>query len=209
MPPKRKVTDYFGGGGAASRRCRPAAASHPPRARAMHSAAESAFTACPCCSTSVALHRLDDHLDTCGVQQATRPRNHAPLSPAPLPTAEAAAPNAAAAKAATSGTAVLAQWQAAAARKSAVEWLRPAVPHSTLTGQVLLPDFVSVDEEAELLAWLDDATTTPPWRSATFNGRHRGRRWGDQPPAVLPSESQIYFTMGPTKCCSGTHYNTI
>ena len=48
-----------------------------------------------------------------------------------------------------------------------------AVPHETLGGQYIVADFLSEEEEAEILAFLD-ADADPPWKDCRFNGRHRG-----------------------------------
>ena len=53
-----------------------------------------------------------------------------------------------------------------------------AVPHETLGGQYIVADFLSEEEEAEILAFLDDPTADPPWKDCRFNGRHRGKHWG-------------------------------
>ncbi len=53
-----------------------------------------------------------------------------------------------------------------------------AVPHETLGGQYIVEDFLSEEEEAEILAFLDDPTADLPWKDCRFNGRHRGKHWG-------------------------------
>ena len=53
-----------------------------------------------------------------------------------------------------------------------------AVPHETLGGQYIVADFLSEEEEAEILAFLDDPTADPPWKDCRFNGKHRGKHWG-------------------------------
>ena len=66
-------------------------------------------------------------------------------------------------------------------RKSDVAAVAPlsifAVPHETLGGQYIVADFLSEEEEAEILAFLD-ADADPPWKDCRFNGRHRGKHWG-------------------------------
>lgn len=52
-----------------------------------------------------------------------------------------------------------------------------AVPHGSLKGQCLVLDFVSVEEEASLLAWLD-SEAEPRWVLRDFNGPAYGKRWG-------------------------------
>ena len=54
---------------------------------------------------------------------------------------------------------------------------RPA-PAPSLPGHFLIPDFITEAEEAELLAFVDGGEATNPWRPSTFNGKHRGKRWG-------------------------------
>ena len=50
-----------------------------------------------------------------------------------------------------------------------------AVPHETLGGQYIVADFLSEEEEAEMLAFLDEADADPPWKDCRFNGKHRGK----------------------------------
>ena len=47
-----------------------------------------------------------------------------------------------------------------------------------LPGLILVPDFISEEEEEGILAFLDSPHTQPPWKLSSFNGRHLGRRWG-------------------------------
>jgi alkylated DNA repair dioxygenase AlkB len=50
-----------------------------------------------------------------------------------------------------------------------------------LPGLFLYEDFITEQEEAEILAQLDGTShpeTYLPWKAATFNGRHDGKRWG-------------------------------
>jgi alkylated DNA repair protein alkB family protein 4 len=49
--------------------------------------------------------------------------------------------------------------------------VEPALP-----GHFLVPDFVSPEEELELVAELD--AIAPPWTPSAFNGAHSGKRWG-------------------------------
>ncbi|DBA82869.1 TPA: hypothetical protein ACH3X1_006662 [Trebouxia sp. C0004] len=50
------------------------------------------------------------------------------------------------------------------------------VPHAALPGEYCVPDFVTEQEELDLLHMLD--TCSPLWQDKTFNGKHRGKRWG-------------------------------
>jgi len=52
-----------------------------------------------------------------------------------------------------------------------------AVPHPSLRGCFLVADFVSEEEEAALLRFVDGADA-PPWRVSNWNGAHRGKIWG-------------------------------
>ena len=52
----------------------------------------------------------------------------------------------------------------------AAEQLFP-IPHADLTGEYRIPDFVTAQEESELVRMLDKSA--PPWKDSTFNGRHR------------------------------------
>ena len=62
--------------------------------------------------------------------------------------------------------------------RARAERFLPQAEHPQLPGQFLVRDFVTPAEEAALLQLLDDRETEPPWKEATFNGPHRGRRWG-------------------------------
>ncbi|KAA6416628.1 MAG: hypothetical protein FRX49_12427 [Trebouxia sp. A1-2] len=50
------------------------------------------------------------------------------------------------------------------------------VPHAALPGEYCVPDFVTEQEELHLLHMLD--ACSPLWQDKTFNGKHRGKRWG-------------------------------
>lgn len=50
------------------------------------------------------------------------------------------------------------------------------VPHAALPGEYCVPDFVTKQEELDLLHMLD--VCSPLWQDKTFNGKHRGKRWG-------------------------------
>ncbi|DBB01325.1 TPA: hypothetical protein ACH3X3_011716 [Trebouxia sp. C0006] len=50
------------------------------------------------------------------------------------------------------------------------------VPHAALPGEYRVPDFVTEQEELDLLHTLD--ACSPVWQDKTFNGKHRGKRWG-------------------------------
>lgn len=45
-------------------------------------------------------------------------------------------------------------------------------------GLFFYPDFISVEEEDQLLQWLDDPKELPGWKMGRFNGHHAGKRWG-------------------------------
>ena len=49
-----------------------------------------------------------------------------------------------------------------------------------LPGHYLVPDFISEEEEAALLDFLDvgPEASRNPWKPSRFNGSHRGKRWG-------------------------------
>ena len=54
-----------------------------------------------------------------------------------------------------------------------------AVEPTRLPGHHLIPDFITPDEEAALLDYLDTGEAdTNPWKASNFNGRHRGKAWG-------------------------------
>jgi len=67
---------------------------------------------------------------------------------------------------------------AGAKRRKSDDATVTAVPHAELGGQYIVEDFLSVDEEEEILALLDDADADPPWAACRFNGQHRGKHWG-------------------------------
>lgn len=51
--------------------------------------------------------------------------------------------------------------------------------HPNLPGQGTVENFITQEEEAAILAWLDgDEGGGHTWRSSTFNGPHRSKRWG-------------------------------
>lgn len=47
----------------------------------------------------------------------------------------------------------------------------PIIPHAELIGEYRLPDFVTPEEETEIVCMLD--ATAPKWKDSTFNGKHR------------------------------------
>ena len=54
----------------------------------------------------------------------------------------------------------------------------PLLPNSEpLPGLFLFNNFITKEEEAAILTFLDDASTNP-WKHGTFNGSHVGKRWG-------------------------------
>lgn len=64
-------------------------------------------------------------------------------------------------------------------------------------GLYFFPDFISPDEERQILELLDDPDALPAWKMGRFNGQHCGKRWGvhcnlrdrrvDAPEHPLPS----------------------
>lgn len=67
---------------------------------------------------------------------------------------------------------------AGAKRRKSDDATVTAVPHAELGGQFIVEDFLSVEEEAEILVLLDAADADPPWAACRFNGQHRGKHWG-------------------------------
>lgn len=61
-----------------------------------------------------------------------------------------------------------------------------SIPNSTLhhsqeqlpPGLFFYPDFITVQEEEQLLQLLDDPKELPGWKMGRFNGQHAGKRWG-------------------------------
>ena len=52
-----------------------------------------------------------------------------------------------------------------------------AIPHASLPGLWLIENFLSETEETELLHFLDHDRENP-WHFSSFNGAHRGKKWG-------------------------------
>jgi len=52
-----------------------------------------------------------------------------------------------------------------------------AVPHASLPGLWLIENFITETEESELLRYLDHDRENP-WHFSSFNGTHRGKKWG-------------------------------
>lgn len=50
------------------------------------------------------------------------------------------------------------------------------VPTCGLAGHLVIRDFLSPAQEAEVLARVEE--TAPPWAPSNFNGRHMGKNWG-------------------------------
>ncbi|KAL3141514.1 hypothetical protein ABBQ32_004764 [Trebouxia sp. C0010 RCD-2024] len=50
------------------------------------------------------------------------------------------------------------------------------VPHAELVGEYRVPNFVTEQEEVDIVHMLD--TVAPPWKDSSFNGKHRGKRFG-------------------------------
>lgn len=46
-----------------------------------------------------------------------------------------------------------------------------------LPGLLVYPDFITEEEEQEILQALDNEPDNP-WKTANFNGKHKGKRWG-------------------------------
>lgn len=45
------------------------------------------------------------------------------------------------------------------------------IPHADLIGEYRIPDFVTAEEESDIVCMLD--ATAPKWKDSTFNGKHR------------------------------------
>jgi alkylated DNA repair dioxygenase AlkB len=45
-------------------------------------------------------------------------------------------------------------------------------------GLYMVPDFLTLTEERQILHYLDDPTAAPAWKMGRFNGQHCGKRWG-------------------------------
>ncbi|KAL3155149.1 hypothetical protein ABBQ38_011205 [Trebouxia sp. C0009 RCD-2024] len=50
------------------------------------------------------------------------------------------------------------------------------VPHAELVGEYRIPNFVTEQEEVDIVRMLD--TVAPPWKDSSSNGKHRGKRFG-------------------------------
>lgn len=71
-------------------------------------------------------------------------------------------------------------------------------PHAALPGEYRITDFVTKQEELDLIHMLDAAP--PLWQDSTFNGKHRGKRWG-----VTMDLSKRTVVEGPTPLASELH----
>ncbi|KAL0018726.1 hypothetical protein WJX79_005021 [Trebouxia sp. C0005] len=114
----------------------------------------SAFAECPICSRRVALATINSHLESASCQTACAQQQVAnPVCPSgnkdiPVTTKTSQLP---------------------------VQLEQPTAS-STLPGEYCVPDFVTEQEELHLLHMLD--ACSPLWQDKTFNGKHRGKRWG-------------------------------
>lgn len=54
---------------------------------------------------------------------------------------------------------------------SSVKQELPLIPHADLIGEYRIPDFVTAEEESDIVRMLD--VTEPKWKDITFNGKHR------------------------------------
>lgn len=144
----------------------------------------SAFVNCPVCDTRVALRLMNEHMDgpACGTAGETRcdePRQvtEEPVHGGETPAGEMDARRKDSPEVEEGGKTEEADDDKPSAltelmRASAVEPTR-------LPGHHLIPDFITPDEEAALIDFLDTGEAdTNPWKPSNFNGRHRGKAWG-------------------------------
>jgi alkylated DNA repair dioxygenase AlkB len=130
------------------------------------------FGTCPLCEQSIPFHRLELHAATCDgsmpVVTAAPNRSTKPRSSEDCERRTAATPP-----------------QALAKPTARLRHLLDLNPTSEpIPGLFLYEDFITEDEEQNILSQLDGTTdpcyesTQYGWNPSTFNGRHRGQRWG-------------------------------
>ena len=124
----------------------------------------SAFTRCPVCGTSVALALAETHIDLClrngkGKERKAGKRKQG----GGISLGE------------STGNAFVGFSGAPRKKPKALD-LGDLAPHPLLSGQFIWKDFLTEEEEASLVTYLDAGR--PPWVERNFNGLARHKNWG-------------------------------
>lgn len=152
----------------------------------------SAFAPCPVCGLHVSLRLMNDHLDSArcapsvsiGDKQATELTREESTEPTKVLThteraiSKQMSPEKRETKTKTTSppSALRALMEDA---KKACTASDATQKHGALPGLFVVEDFITVEEETELMAFLDEPRRCArEWRSSTFNGEHAGMKWG-------------------------------
>jgi alkylated DNA repair dioxygenase AlkB len=150
----------------------------------------SRFQSCPLCDKSLPLHLIESHASACLGKNSDNNGKSDDNSTLALPSQEV---HVVERKASTDKCAVSIvspeeakrQWSSIIKDKreesSTHEILDSYSCSRPLPGLVILEDFISLQEEGELIEMLDGTSTTDkflPWTQSRFNGKHFGKRWG-------------------------------
>lgn len=153
-----------------------------------HQESKSRFGACPLCEISFPFHKLEEHAFHCQGKIVVQPKDHdiTPRKTDENPVAKGIDPptnpkeTAPSKKLDENPNKAHPLLQASSARTT------PSIPRPLPAksnnqhppGLFVYPDFISPEEELQLMCMLDDPTAVPTWKSARFNGQHQGKRWG-------------------------------
>ena len=180
---QKSLTSFFGGSSSTRKRGRSAvtlwdvAVSSPTRRTTA-----SRFGTCPLCDASLPWHRLETHAAVCNGPKTTTATATVTASMPPKILSSSSSSSSTEEQSERAQRLPHPLWQP----RMMVEPLsiNPAapIPPSTLQddsppGLYFFPDFVSIDEEQQLLEFLDNSQQ-PPWKMGRFNGQHSGKRWG-------------------------------
>ena len=155
----------------------------------------SAFAPCPVCGLQVSLRLMNDHLDSGGcaqsvsigdkqatdlTQEESTEQTKGLDPPRQIPDVETMTKSntehETAEKATEPPSALRALMEDA---KKACTASDATQKHGALPGLFVVEDFITVEEETELMAFLDEPRRCArEWRSSTFNGEHAGMKWG-------------------------------
>lgn len=150
----------------------------------------SRFQPCPLCDKSLPLHLIETHASACLGKNSD---NHGKSDDSSTPALPSKEVHVVERKESTNQCAISAvspeeakrQWSSIIKDKreesSTHEMLDSYSCSRPLPGLVILEDFISPQEEGELIALLDGTSKTDkflPWTQSRFNGKHFGKRWG-------------------------------
>jgi alkylated DNA repair dioxygenase AlkB len=131
----------------------------------------SAFSPCPICFVQIPTHRIEKHAWTCtGIQEAAVSRTDAHATTFDNPPGFEQDDHV---EAANSQRVCLSP---PSSKASEGDEPQPC-SQQLIPGLFLYENFVTPEEEEQIVAELD-ADTNLPWKNSTFNGQHRGKRWG-------------------------------